>query len=334
MKKYHFFVSGMHCNSCKIFIEESLKEFNFIKSLYIDIKRNTLEIEIEESENIENIILYINNKIKEHGYLVSKDQNKKIKNNNEIWTALPIGVGLILLFFLLQKSGILNIGFGGNVTPITSFVIGIVASVSSCLAIVGGLVLSLSAKISQDNKSDTKIFTLFHLSRIITFAFFGGILGIFGGIIGFSFTLAAILGILASIIMLLLGLNLIGFFEKNHFTLSSKIFNNIKKIEYKNASPIILGFATFFLPCGFTQSMQFQALDTGTFWEGFLIMFAFALGTFPVLALLSFGSKIFSHKKYSNLFFKTTGVVVIGLGLFSLLAGLASLGFIEPIFNI
>jgi hypothetical protein len=64
------------------------------------------------------------------------------ENNNTIWTAIPIGIAVLILFFLLQKSGILNIGLG-KVTPTTSFIIGLIASLSSCLAIVGGLVLSL-----------------------------------------------------------------------------------------------------------------------------------------------------------------------------------------------
>ena len=80
--------------------------------------------------------------------------------------------------------------------------------------------------------------------------------------------------------------------------------------------------------------MQVSALSSGSFMSGFLIMFAFALGTLPMLLLLSFGSASFAHSKYAPLFFKSAGVVVIGLGLFALLAGLASLGIISPLINI
>lgn len=38
----------------------------------------------------------------------------------------------------------------------TSLLIGLVASISSCLAVVGGLVLSLSATVSQDKVSDIR----------------------------------------------------------------------------------------------------------------------------------------------------------------------------------
>jgi len=234
----------------------------------------------------------------------------------------------------LQKSGILNLGIGGQTTPVTSFIIGLIASVSSCLAIVGGLVLSLSAKISQDNVSDTKTFLLFHIGRLVSFAVLGGVLGAVGSAIGINFTFTAILGLLASVVMLLLGLNLLGVLAKNKITLPSGIFKFFRKIEHETLTPLIIGFATFFLPCGFTQSMQVAALASGSFMSGLFIMLAFALGTLPMLVLLSFGSASLAHGKHAPLFFKAAGVVVIGLGLFALLAGLAGLGIINPLFNI
>jgi sulfite exporter TauE/SafE len=226
------------------------------------------------------------------------------------------------------------LGIGGNTTPVTSFIIGLIASVSTCLAIVGGLVLSLSAKISQDEVSDTKTFLLFHAGRLISFAILGGVLGVVGSAIGINFTFTAILGLLASMVMLFLGLNLVGLFSKNKITLPAEVFNFFRKIEHKTFAPLLVGFGTFFLPCGFTQSMQFAALGSGSFISGLLIMFAFALGTLPMLLLLSFGSASFAHGKHAPLFFKSAGVVVIGLGLFALLAGLAGLGIINPLFNI
>ena len=68
--------------------------------------------------------------------------------------------------------------------------------------------------------------------------------------------------------------------------------------------------------------------------SGLIIMLAFALGTLPMLLLLSFGSSSFAHGRHAPLFFKSAGIVVIGLGLFALLAGLAGLGIINPLFNI
>lgn len=335
MNTYTLHVSGTHCAACKILIEDVLKEQDFIRNAKVNLKEETVEISVNSDISAEELAKTLTEKIKSHGYEFSVEKTIEVKENNGvIWQAIPIGLIFLALFFLLQKSGILNIGFGGQATPLTSFVIGLVASVSSCLAIVGGLVLSLSAKISQDNVSDTKTFVLFHTGRLASFIILGGVLGLVGSAIGINFTFTAILGILASLIMLFLGLNLVGVFNKNKITLPSGIFDFFRKIEHKTLTPLIIGFGTFFLPCGFTQSMQVVALSSGSFTSGALIMLAFALGTLPVLLFLSFGSASFAHSKYAPLFFKSAGIVVIGFGIFALLGGLAGLGIINPLFNI
>jgi sulfite exporter TauE/SafE/copper chaperone CopZ len=335
MKTHTLHVSGTHCASCKILIEDILNEQDFIQSARVNLKKEIVEIVTNSDSSSEELAHILTDKTRSNGYILSVEKTVKEKQKDDvIWKALPIGLGFLVLFFLLQKSGILNLGIGGQTTPITSFIIGLIASVSSCLAIVGGLVLSLSAKISQDNVNDTKTFLLFHTGRIVSFAILGGLLGAVGSAVGINFTLTAILGLLASLVMLMLGLNLVGVFKKNKIALPSGIFNFFRRIEHKTFTPLILGFATFFLPCGFTQSMQVSALGSGSFVLGMMIMFAFALGTLPMLLLLSFGSASFAHGKHAPLFFKSAGVVVIGLGLFALLAGLAGLGIINPLFNI
>lgn len=335
LPKYTFQVTGTHCPSCKILIEEVLNESGLVKNAQVNLKRETVEIETASTDSAEALAQTLTAKIKVHGYALFVEKPKPAANSPEvIWQALPIGLVFLGLFFLLQKSGILNLGLGGETTPVTSFVIGLIASVSSCLAIVGGLVLSLSAKISQDNVSDTKTFILFHLGRLISFALLGGILGLIGEAIGINFIFTASLGLAASVVMLWLGLNLVGIFSKSRLTLPAGIFNFFKQIEHKTFTPLIIGFGTFFLPCGFTQSMQVVALSSGSFISGAFIMLAFALGTLPMLGLLSFGSASFAHSKHAPLFFKSAGLVVIGLAIFALLSGLAGLGLIKPLFNI
>lgn len=335
MKKIKFHVSGTHCPSCKILIEDILSEQDLVENVRVDLNNETVEIETQSDKNDGELMQIFGDKIKSHKYTLTLEKNLKTeKSDDVIWKALPIGLGILVLFFVLQKSGILNFGIGGKTTPVTSFVVGLVASVSSCLAIVGGLILSLSAKISQDNIDDKKNIILFHTGRIVSFALLGGLLGMIGGAVGVSFTLSSILGLLASVVMIMLGFNLVGIFAKSKLTLPVGVFGFFRKIEHKTFTPLLIGFATFFLPCGFTQSMQIVALSSGSFATGALIMLAFALGTFPVLALLSFGSASLAHSKYAPLFFKSSGVVVVGLGMFALLAGLAGLGIINPLFNI
>ncbi|OHA19312.1 MAG: hypothetical protein A3C08_01705 [Candidatus Taylorbacteria bacterium RIFCSPHIGHO2_02_FULL_47_18] len=337
LKTHIFHITGTHCPSCKILIEDILREQEMVKHVQVNLERETVEIGTNSEKTSKEFAEILNEKIKPNGYTLSIDNFNTPtteRYDDVIWKAIPMGLLFLTLFFLLQKSGILNFGIGGQTTPMTSFLIGLIASVSSCLAVVGGLVLSLSAKISEDNESDTKTFILFHAGRLVSFALLGGLLGVIGNAIGINFTFTAILGIIASVVMISLGLNLTGVFSKHRVTLPSGIFNFFRKIEHKSFTPLAIGFGSFFLPCGFTQSMQIAAVGSGSFISGMLIMFAFALGTLPMLALLSFGSASFAHGRHAPLFFKSAGVVVVGLGIFALLAGLAGLGVIYPLFNI
>lgn len=335
MKTHTFHVIGTHCSSCKIFIEDTLNEQIGIEQTHVDLKNETVSVKTALNESPHRLAEILTEKIKQNGYSLSVEKpDKQKKDNGIIWQALPIGLTLLALFFVIQKSGILNFGLGGTVTPVTSFIIGLIASVSSCLAVVGGLVLSLSATVSQDKVSDVKPMILFHVGRLISFAVLGGALGAIGSAIGISFTFTAILGIIASVVMIVLGLNLVGVFEKNLITLPSGVFSFFRRVEHKTIAPFLVGVGTFFLPCGFTQAMQVAALSSGSFFSGFLIMTAFALGTLPMLGFLSFGSSSFAQSKHAPLFFKSAGVLVIGLGAFALLAGLAGLGIIDPLFNI
>lgn len=336
-KKYTLHVSGTHCPSCKILLEDILDEQEFIQTVHVNLKKEIVEIETTGNNSVEELINILNSKIKANGYVLSSEKIiTQKKSDDSIWMAIPIGIAFLALFFLLQKSGILNLGIGDGTTPITSFIIGIIASLSSCLAIVGGLILSLSAKVSQDEgtKSSKKSIFLFHGGRLFGFAILGGVLGLIGKALGINFLFSAILGLVASAVMITLGLNLLGVFKKNKITLPSNIFSFFRKAEHAIWAPLLIGIGTFFLPCGFTQSMQISALSSGSFAGGMLIMFSFALGTLPVLGLLSFGSVSFAHSKHAPLFFKTAGVVVVGLGTFALLSGLAGVGIINPLFNI
>ncbi len=334
MQTYTFHVSGTHCASCKILIEDILSEQGLVREVHVDLKKETVTVATTSDKAPEELASILTGAIAKNGYTLSVEKLSTPQDNGDIWKAIPIGLAFLVLFFILQKSGLLNLGIGGVTTPVTSFIVGLIASVSSCLAIVGGLVLSLSAEVSKDNVSDKRNIILFHVGRVGGFALLGGVLGLIGDAVGINFVFTAILGLIASLIMLLLGLDLVGIAKKSKVTLPSGIFKFFRRVEHKTFTPLIIGVGTFFLPCGFTQSMQFVALSSSSFMTGFLIMLGFALGTLPVLAFLSFGSASIAQSKHAPLFFKSAGVVVIGFAVFALLAGLAGLGIINPLFTI
>jgi sulfite exporter TauE/SafE len=136
--------------------------------------------------------------------------------------------------------------------------------------------------------------------------------------------------------MVVLGIHLLEVTKKVRVpTLPKGIAARLTRMAHSTGrfAPLMLGAATFFLPCGFTQSMQVVALASGSAVVGALTMVTFALGTLPVLALLSFGSLDLAKSRARGVFFKTAGLLVILFALFNLQGALAVLGIITPILH-
>src|SRR3989344_1982978 len=123
MKTLTFHVTGTHCASCKILIEDTLNEQIGIDRASVDLKRETVSIDTTLDESQHKLAEILTEKIKHNGYSLSVEKKTvERKDNDVIWKAIPIGLGFLILFFLLQKSGILNLGIGGQTTPATSFI--------------------------------------------------------------------------------------------------------------------------------------------------------------------------------------------------------------------
>jgi uncharacterized protein len=338
MKKYNFHINGIHCNACVLLVEMELKQIHEIKNIKVSLEDNSLEIEGNFEDISKNEILSEINKIlKPHNYEVVLEKAKHHIKWSDFKIAIPISLIFIFTFIFLQKIGIINMITSSNVNYSTAFIIGIVASLSTCMAVVGGLVLSMSATFAKEGEK-VKPQIMFHVGRLISFFVLGGVIGLIGASFQISNTFMIILSLLVAFVLLILGINLLDVFpssKKLQITLPGfigKKIHNIKNINH-TLTPFLIGVVTFFLPCGFTQSMQIYALSTGSFWTGSMVMTFFALGTLPVLALLSFGFMGIHKKAQSGIFFKSAGIVVIFFGIINLINSLVVAGIISPIFN-
>lgn len=334
---YEFHVHGMHCKACSILIEETLKELPYIEDALVSLADQRVTVTGVFVDAPEKIAETLTKLVHDRGYVISAE---KIAPNIGWWDfvyAFPIALMLIFALFLLQRAGFANFITSSDVSYGSAFVIGLIASVSSCLAIVGGLVLSLSASSAKEGGT-WRTQTLFHVGRLGGFFVLGGLVGLLGNSLHLGLTANVVLGGIVALAMIILGVNLLDVFhftKKFQFTLPAGFGKHVMKGSKHDhyLAPVLVGIGTFFLPCGFTQSMQLYALSTGSFMQGALTMFVFALGTFPVLALLSFGSLNIAHKPWKGIFFKTAGIIVIALAIFNLANALATAGVISPLFN-
>lgn len=337
-QKYKFHVQGMHCNSCVLMIESELGDLPYITHVKSSLKNSSVEVEGNfEGKTVEQITEELTIPLKSHGYTVSIE--KKVKENkwSDFRIAVPVAVAFAVLFVVLQKIGLVNLVNAGDVTYGTAFVIGIIASLSTCMAVVGGLVLSMSATFAKEGDK-IKPQLMFHSGRIVSFFVLGGVIGALGSAFTLSTSATFTLGLIIGMVMLILGLNLLDVFpwaKKLQLSMPKSVAKRAHGVSKLNhtLTPLLVGVATFFLPCGFTQSMQLYTLTTGSFMEGGLTMLSFALGTFPVLALISFSSFSIQNSSKAGIFFKTAGLIVIMFALLNILNSLVIVGLIPPLFN-
>ncbi len=334
MENKQLYVEGMHCKACESLIETKLEKIKGIENVKADLSSNkvTFDSKKENSKLLEEI----NSVIEDNGYTVHEKKKEKNLDYKELGLSFLIATGIILLFVLIQKAGITNLINANTLTYPVVFFIGIIASVSTCMAVVGGLVLSISSTYAK-SKSKNIPLTIFHISRIISFFVLGGVLGYVGTLFTLTPTFYFIMTAILFLVMLILAINLLDispFFKKLQFTMPKSLTSGVLKTEeMKNMfTPILLGAASFFLPCGFTQSMQINAMASGDIIQGALIMLVFSLGTLPVLALISVGSNKLANSTRSSLFFRTSGFLVLFFAIYTFFSSLVSMGFVRPIF--
>lgn len=337
MDTYTFHIQGMHCKSCIALTEGELMDLAEVTHAESSLKTHTVDVTGEFGDRTpEQIAELLTKPLRRHGYSVHLEKQAHTVRWADFTYAVPIAAAFVALFIILQKLGIVNLVGAGEMTYTTAFVIGLVASVSTCMAVVGGLVLSMSANYAKEGEA-VRPQMLFHVGRLISFFVLGGVIGAIGSAFQLGGTGTFVLSFIVAIILLILGLNLLDIFpwtKKLIPTLPSSFGKGVRGLKGAAGAltPLLIGAATFLLPCGFTQSMQLYTLTTGSYLEGALTMFIFALGTLPVLALLSF-SALSIKKMQTGVFYKTAGLVVIFFGLFNLMNSLVAAGLIQPLIS-
>jgi len=252
----------------------------------------------------------------------------------EIGAAFAILVGVVLaldgLDLLPQSLAVTDQMSYGLVLAI-----GLVASVSSCMAVTGGLLVAVAAKYNDVSRDLTSYQRLkphlyFNASRVASYTLLGGAVGALGATLTLSPAINGILSIAASGVMILLGLQMLRLFPGlTRFmpTMPKALSHRIHDLAERETkeSAFVLGAATFFLPCGFTQALQLYVLSKGSFTIGALTMLAFSVGTLPALLSLSAVSS-FATGAFQQRFLKFAGAAVIVLGIVNIQYGLVLAG--------
>jgi sulfite exporter TauE/SafE len=323
-------------------LEEKISGVMGVKSVKVDYRSGEAKIrhgaDIPSNAEIEAAV-------KDAGYEIGTPEKKNwlskdFSDYRNIGTAALI---LLAVYYAARGLGLTNLSIETqNATYGLAFMIGLVAGISSCMALVGGLLAGISARHSERHPEATswqkfRPHLYFNFGRVAGYALFGGLLGTLGGFLKLSGGVLAALTLVVGLVMLVLGVKLTGLsprLKDATITLPPWISRRLgigrHEREYSHRGSIITGALTFFLPCGFTQALQIYTIGTGSFQDGALTMALFAMGTAP--ALLSIGGLTSIIKgRIAKKFYATIGLAVLIFGIVNVGNALALVGIAPSI---
>lgn len=328
-------IDGMTSRHDERLIQQKLKLVSGVKNASVHYQRGKARIYYEQMPDWD----VLRGAVESVGYQLRHpgEQPSAIEPPHRKW--MEIGGSLLMIFAiykLLQAfdlvslvpstSGVLS--FGGILA------IGLVAGTSSCLAVTGGLLLALAAQHNELHRAETpwkkfKPLLHFNIGRLASYFVLGGLVGLLGQSITLTTKMSGYMNIIVAFIMLYLALTILQIIPKGSFPIRppkkfSRWVAGLSESDHPMA-PFTLGAMTFFLPCGFTQSLQLVALASGSFITGALTMFTFAIGTLPSLVGLSAVSST-TKGAASRLFLRFSGALVLVLAFFNLNSGFALTG--------
>jgi len=149
-----FQAEGMHCASCAIVIERKLGKLEGVRDVRVDSFTGKVEIVGAPLPSLSNLQVAV----KDNGYTLLRGKRPGFKTRafqkNTSQDYLEIGTILLLLLALYEILLLFgwvpqDVAVSRNMSYGIIFLIGLLASVSSCMATAGGLLVGMTATVSQ-----------------------------------------------------------------------------------------------------------------------------------------------------------------------------------------
>lgn len=322
-------LSGMTCTNCEVVVERTLRALPGVVSAQAVFSSGTVRIEHDSTFDEEAAV----SALLDEGYAVGT--NISINQSRRFAEAgAALFCVITIMFVARQIDWPKGISVNENMGLGLVFAIGLLASVSSCIAVTGGLLVALAAKYNDATSGLTTAQRFvphlwFNAGRVISYTMFGTLLGTVGSVLTLSPSINGMLTIIISILMMALGLQMLGFLPRFSRLLSMLPNSALHRIHdlanrTSRAAAFLLGGLTFFLPCGFTLALQLYVLAKGDARLGAMTMLVFALGTLPALLGLSLLSS-FTKGSLRSRFLTISGAFVVVLGFVNVQYGLVQL---------
>jgi uncharacterized protein len=220
-------------------------------------------------------------------------------------------------------------------------VTGLLAGGISCAAVQGGLLAGLITRQRAASPQSTGTgwraqlgddlapVAGFLAGKLVSHALLGALLGALGGAVQLSVGARTWLQIGAGLLIVVFGLAQLGVPGFRRIVVEpprswTKVVRDRTRSQ-TTVAPALLGLATVLIPCGVTLSVEALALTSGSALAGAATMAVFVLGTAPMFALLGYLARK-SATVWRGRLAAATGIVVLGMGLYTLNGGLELAG--------
>lgn len=197
-----------------------------------------------------------------------------------------------------------------------------------CLGMCGGIVSALSFALSKQNTAQRLILqSFYHIGRLLSYSLLGLIAGLLGKGLLSPLANSKWPFILTSLMMIAFGLYLTGWWRglDKLETFGSKIWQAMTPLRQRfmpiNSTPraLIAGMLWGFLPCGLVYSALALALTSANPLTASSTMFAFGLGTLPMMLLAGSTAGALKQKLQQHGWRTANGLLIIAFGTWTLL---------------
>ena len=335
-------VGGMTCASCERRVGKALRRLPGVEHVEVSATRGSATVRGTDLPARDEIAAAI----RSVGY--EPAAAPCLSRDGSVWrTVLTAATIVAALAVVASVVGLPDV-MTGLADPSTGglfvvLLLGLAAGVSTCMALIGGLVLGFSAahaaSLSERGRTAQPFLTrmrpqlAFNVGRVVGFAVLGALLGGLGSSMSLPIRVTAVLVLAVALVMFLLGVRLTGvsprmaaWSPRLPAGLGRRLgIDTATERSYSHWRTALIGAATFFLPCGFTQAVQIYALSTASPLTGGAVMAVFALGTAPGLLALAAVPELTSGRRQVRVL-QVVGVVVLAFALLNVSSGLQLLG--------
>ncbi len=310
-------VTGMTCASCEKRVESAASSITGVIYPRADASKNLLTIRLEPTAERIATVGLVESAVKAAGYEASSADHKRSVPGRDAVLAVSVGTGLAAVFFALDHSGLVTFAPRQGATVAALAMSGILTSFH-CISMCGGIALSQALRtgsVTVSRWASLKSSIIYNLGRITGYTAIGALVGSLGSVLDLGPKGRAAVMFIAAAFMAVTGLRLAGFMPAGRRRRDSAFARLQDRIGSRAAGlgPFAVGLANALMPCGPLQAAQAFALASGSAAGGALAMFAFSVGTVPLMLAFGAGGSLLSLR-FRSVAARAGGVLVLFLG--------------------